>query len=87
MFIICIIMISTLAKLGKIVIILITELIVSIRLIIAITIIFLVIKMLTVIIIISKLYKLGGELGKGGFGVVYAAVRRADKLQVVRMIS
>jgi len=30
----------------------------------------------------SKLYKLGGELGKGGFGVVYAAVRRADKLQV-----
>merc|ERR1712012_611075 len=29
-----------------------------------------------------KLYKLGGELGKGGFGVVYAAVRRADKLQV-----
>merc|ERR1712032_487741 len=23
----------------------------------------------------SKLYKLGGELGKGGFGVVYAAVR------------
>ena len=31
---------------------------------------------------ISKLYKLGGELGKGGFGVVYAAVRRADKLQV-----
>ena len=34
------------------------------------------------IFIISKLYKLGGELGKGGFGVVYAAVRRADKLQV-----
>ena len=32
--------------------------------------------------LISKLYKLGGELGKGGFGVVYAAVRRADKLQV-----
>ena len=32
--------------------------------------------------IISKLYKLGGELGKGGFGVVYAAVRKADKLQV-----
>merc|ERR1711953_419695 len=30
----------------------------------------------------SKLYKLGGELGKGGFGVVYAAVRKADKLQV-----
>ena len=30
----------------------------------------------------SKLYKLGGELGKGGFGVVYAAVRRSDKLQV-----
>merc|ERR1712156_1119583 len=30
----------------------------------------------------SKLYKLGGELGKGGFGVVYAAIRRADKLQV-----
>ena len=31
----------------------------------------------------SKLYKLGGELGKGGFGVVYAAVRRSDKLQVI----
>ena len=46
-----------------------------------------VIEMITIIIIISKLYKLGGELGKGGFGVVYAAVRRADKLQVVRMIS
>ena len=30
----------------------------------------------------SQLYKLGGELGKGGFGVVYAAVRRSDKLQV-----
>ena len=30
----------------------------------------------------SKLYKLGGELGKGGFGVVYAADRRAEKLQV-----
>ena len=37
---------------------------------------------LTNIITNSKLYKLGGELGKGGFGVVYAAVRRADKLQV-----
>ena len=36
----------------------------------------------THIITNSKLYKLGGELGKGGFGVVYAAVRRADKLQV-----
>merc|ERR1719334_2279822 len=30
----------------------------------------------------NKLYKLGGVLGKGGFGVVYAAVRKQDKLQV-----
>ena len=74
---------------GKIIIIIITEVMVSITIIIAIMIImiiFLIIKMVT-FIIISKLYKLGGELGKGGFGVVYAAVRRADKLQVVRMIS
>ena len=55
--------------------------------IVVIMIIFSIIRMITIIIIISKLYKLGGELGKGGFGVVYAAVRRADKLQVVRMIS
>ena len=41
---------------------------------------------LTHIITNSKLYKLGGELGKGGFGVVYAAVRRADKLQVKKKI-
>jgi len=38
--------------------------------------------MLTIFFFTSKLYKLGGELGKGGFGVVYAAVRKADKLQV-----
>jgi len=30
----------------------------------------------------NLLYKLGGVLGKGGFGVVYAAVRKSDKLQV-----
>jgi len=30
----------------------------------------------------NALYKLGGVLGKGGFGVVYAAVRKSDKLQV-----
>ena len=29
-----------------------------------------------------KLYKLGGVLGKGGFGTVFAAVRKRDKLQV-----
>ena len=29
-----------------------------------------------------KLYKLGGILGKGGFGTVFAAIRKKDKLQV-----
>merc|ERR1712117_393702 len=30
----------------------------------------------------SKLYKLGGELGKGGFGTVFSATRLKDKLPV-----
>ena len=29
-----------------------------------------------------KIYKLGGILGKGGFGTVFAAIRKKDKLQV-----